>query len=74
MSYRLTYEEPEETVCKKCKHKKIKFREEHMYFDKIDDNIARAECREFLSEDVGLGKRVKRKAVELVRFVNIEKL
>jgi len=74
MSYCLTYEDPYEKLCKKYKHKKIKFREGRLYFDQVDDNAARAECKKFLNEDTGFGKRTKRKAIGLVKYVNIERL
>ena len=35
MSYCLTYEDPYEKLCKKYKHKKIKFREGRLYFDQV---------------------------------------
>lgn len=67
MSYCLTYEQPHEVSCKKCKHKKIEFSKESMYFDAISHEEAYVICKEFLDEDDR--KRFKRKPIDLIQII-----
>ena len=72
MTYVLKYMEPYEFLCKKCKHKKIDFRQEKLIFDSLDNDRARAQCKEFLNETIIVcGKRVKRKLVELIQYIDL---